>query len=93
MKKTVNTLLAGAVAVAMTGAATDALAGAKEKEKCYGVVKAGKNQCGSADGKHSCAAQATEDGSLNEWIYLPKGVCEKLVHGTTTPGGDHGDDH
>lgn len=94
MKKTVNTLLAGAVALTMAGAATDAYA-AKDKEKCYGVVKAGMNGCGSADGKHSCAGQGTEDASVQEWLYLPTGICEKLATGTTTPGGDHAaaDDH
>ena len=89
-KKTLNTILAGAVAVSSIGAAalisnaTPAEA-AKGKEKCYGVVKAGKNGCGSADGKHGCAAQATVDASGQEWIALPKGACEKLVGGSVTP--------
>ena len=89
MKKTVNTLLAGAVALTIAGASSDALAGPQEGfEKCYGVVKTGQNGCGSADGAHSCAGQATEDGSVNEWIALPTGVCDKIVGGTTVPGGE-----
>lgn len=86
MKKTVNTLLAGAVALTLAGAASNANAATDSQEKCYGVVKAGMNGCGSADGKHSCAGQATEDASVNEWLYLPEGICEKLAGGTTTPG-------
>lgn len=87
MKTTLNTLLAGAVALTIAGAAAPAEA-AKGKEKCYGVVKAGMNGCGSADGKHGCAGQATEDASVQEWVYLPEGICAKLAHGTTTPGGE-----
>jgi uncharacterized membrane protein len=59
---------------------------AKEgQEKCYGVVKAGKNACGSADGKHMCAGLAKADKDPNEWIILPEGLCEKLTGGSTEP--------
>lgn len=87
-KKTLNTLLAGAVAVSTMGtmaAVNSANAMGKDKEKCYGVVKAGKNACGSADKAHGCAGQATVDGSGVEWISLPKGTCEKLVGGSLEP--------
>lgn len=49
-------------------------------EKCAGVAKAGKNDCGVA-GKHGCAGQATKDGDPKEWVYVPKGTCGKLVGG------------
>ncbi len=52
------------------------------KEKCYGVAKAGKNDCAAADGSHSCAGQATTDKDGNVWIYVPKGLCEKLNGGS-----------
>jgi uncharacterized membrane protein len=55
------------------------------KEKCYGVAKAGKNDC-AANG-HSCAGQAKSDGNGKEWVHLPKGTCEKIVGGSTTPKG------
>ena len=55
-------------------AATDG----KSKEKCYGVVSAGKNDCGSADGAHSCAGMAKIDNDPNEWIYVPKGLCDRI---------------
>ena len=87
-KNTLNTLLAGAVAATALGgiAVSPAEAGAgKGKEKCYGVVKAGKNGCGSADKAHGCAGQATVDGSGVEWIALAKGVCEKLAGGSLEP--------
>ncbi len=49
-------------------------------EKCYGVAKAGKNDCGTS--KHSCAGQAKADGAGDEWIKVPKGTCERLVGGS-----------
>ena len=95
-KHALNTIIASAVALTISGAAATAHADEHkaEKEKCYGVVKAGKNQCGRADGKHSCAAQAEKDGDNQEWIYLPKGVCDKLVGGSLVSGqgGAHGCD-
>lgn len=55
-----------------------------EREKCYGVAKAGKNDCASKDGSNSCAAQSKKDADANDWIYVPKGLCEKLVGGKTS---------
>ncbi len=90
MKKIItNTVIAGAVAFAASQFITDSAdAAPKEKEKCFGVVKAGKNDCASADDKHSCLAQATVDGSGQEWVSLPKGLCEKLVGGSLEPFED-----
>lgn len=84
--KTLNTLLAGALAVSALGAANaNAMGVGENEEKCYGVVKAGMNMCGSADKAHGCAGMAKEDGSGVEWIPLPKGTCEKLVGGSLEP--------
>lgn len=63
------------VAVAQPAQAPD-----YKNEKCYGVAKAGKNDC-AANG-HSCQAQAKQDANGNEWIYVPAGTCERLVGGT-----------
>jgi uncharacterized membrane protein len=51
-------------------------------EKCYGVAKAGKNDC--AGNAHACAGQAAKDGDAKEWIKVPKGTCEKIVGGSLT---------
>ena len=56
---------------------------AKKKEKCYGVVKAGHNDCGDLKGTHSCAGAAKVDGSPDEWVLVPKGLCKRLVNGKT----------
>lgn len=53
----------------------------KNAEKCYGVVKAGKNDCGTK--AHSCAGQSMKDGE--GWITVPKGTCERLVGGSLKP--------
>lgn len=85
MKKTslfVATAATGLAALGLvaTGGTNQAIAA--DKEKCYGVVKAGKNDCGSKANNHSCAGQATVDGDANEWVYVPKGLCERLNNGT-----------
>ncbi|MBL4805011.1 MAG: DUF2282 domain-containing protein [Alphaproteobacteria bacterium] len=82
-KKTVNTLLASAVALTIAGGAHTAQAA--EKEKCYGVVKAGHNDCANAAKTHSCAGHATVDGDGGEWVTVPEGLCEKLVGGSLEP--------
>jgi uncharacterized membrane protein len=46
-----------------------------EQEKCYGVAKAGQNDCGTAT--HGCAGQAAVDNDPAEWRTVAKGSCEK----------------
>ncbi|OBV39300.1 DUF2282 domain-containing protein [Janthinobacterium psychrotolerans] len=68
--------LAGLCATSVASAADhDAAAG--DKEKCYGVAKAGQNDCASSDGAHSCAGQAASDNLPTEWAYVAKGTCEQ----------------
>ncbi len=50
-------------------------------EKCAGIAKAGKNDCGALDGSHACAGQAQVDADPNEWVYVPEGTCTKIVNG------------
>ncbi len=52
-------------------------------EKCYGVAKAGKNDC--AGRGHACAGQSKTNADGEEFIKLPKGTCDRLVGGSTTP--------
>lgn len=51
-----------------------------EHEKCYGVAKAGMNDCGWA--KNSCGKTTTTDSDPDAWIYVPKGTCLKLTGGS-----------
>lgn len=70
-----------AIATASVSLASPAVA-ADKFEKCYGIVKAGKNDCSDAKQTHSCAGAATVDGAKGEWLLLPKGTCEKIVNGS-----------
>ena len=70
-----------ALGLVPAGAADDKAA---TKEKCFGNVKAGQNDCATANGSHSCAGQAKVDNDANDWKFVAKGTCEKLG-GTTKP--------
>ncbi len=67
-------------------AAASSSAPAGDKEKCYGIAKAGQNDCASANGSHSCAGQAKADKDGNEWKYVAKGTCEKAGGKMKAPG-------
>ena len=62
---------AAAPGAQMTPTAPDA-----NKEKCYGVAKAGQNDCAAS--KHDCAGQATADKDPFSWKLVAKGTCEKV---------------
>jgi len=47
------------------------------KEKCYGVAKAGHNDCANLTGSHSCAGQAQMNDAA-EWNYVAKGTCKDM---------------
>ena len=53
-------------------------------EKCYGVAKAGQNDC-AATGNHDCAGMAKLDSDPNSWIFVPVGYCERIVGASLTP--------
>ncbi|NEO58413.1 MAG: DUF2282 domain-containing protein [Okeania sp. SIO3B5] len=78
-KLVVASAITGVLAVGLTtfGNSQEALAGKEGMEKCAGIVKAGKNDCG-ANG-HDCAGKAAKDSDPNEWIYVAEGTCEKIV--------------
>ncbi|GAA4025882.1 DUF2282 domain-containing protein [Actimicrobium antarcticum] len=69
-------LLATALSAVCLAGLTSANA-AEDKEKCFGIAKAGQNDCATASGSHSCAGQAKKDMDANEWKYVAKGTCEK----------------
>ncbi len=53
-------------------------------EKCYGIAKAGKNDCAST-GNNSCAGSTKTDADPRAWIYVPAGYCERIVNGSLKP--------
>jgi len=52
-------------------------------EKCYGVAKAGGNDCQTATA--SCAGSSTKDLDKAAFIALPTGTCGKLAGGNLNP--------
>ena len=71
------------IAAALSAAlllATQAEAQGPATEKCYGVAKAGKNDCQTATS--SCAGTSKKDHEASAWLSVPKGTCEKIVGGT-----------
>jgi uncharacterized membrane protein len=77
-----KTIMVGAVAAAVTGFSyTDAEAA--KKEKCFGISKAGKNDCGV--GSLSCAGSSPSDDHGEAFLLVPKGLCEKITGGSTSP--------
>lgn len=82
--KFLSSLAVGAAALTVISVADEAHA-KKKMEKCYGVVKAGQNDCGNIAGTHSCAGLAKVDADPGEWILLPKGTCKRIVGGVTNP--------
>jgi len=71
----VSSALASVLALGLAGQTT---AQAKEKEKCFGIAKAGQNDCANLSGSHSCAGQNKVDNDPGEWKYVAKGTCKDL---------------
>jgi uncharacterized membrane protein len=77
MSTTTRLILSSALASVMA-AGLVAPAAAQSKEKCYGIAKAGQNDCGNLSGTHSCAGQSKMDNAPDEWKYVAKGTCKDL---------------
>jgi len=52
-------------------------------EKCYGIARAGMNDC--FFGSNSCAGTLAKDSDPRSWIYVPQGTCKKITGGTLEP--------
>jgi uncharacterized membrane protein len=69
--------VAGAMIAAVAASVRHGGQGTVERERCYGIAKAGQNDCANA--VHSCAKQAKSDSDQSEWIAVPKGTCLRLA--------------
>ena len=79
----VSSALASVMALGLAATAGAASHAAKEpaakgKEKCFGIAKAGQNDCANASGTHSCAGQSKVDNGPDEWKYVAKGTCKAM---------------
>ncbi|KAF0814056.1 hypothetical protein IGB42_01736 [Andreprevotia sp. IGB-42] len=69
-------LLAASALTAILGATLAAPALAADQEKCYGIAKAGQNDCKA--NSHSCAGQASTDMDPKEFKAVATGTCTKM---------------
>lgn len=69
-------MIAATAAAVMSMGLMAAPASAQEKEKCFGIAKAGQNDCASS--AHSCAGQSKVDMDKAEWKYVAKGTCKDM---------------
>jgi uncharacterized membrane protein len=76
VKEITAVALAGALAAAVGSLALTAPAAAQDQEKCYGIAKAGQNDC--AAGAHSCAGHSTVDYDPASFKLVPAGTCADM---------------
>jgi len=87
MKTTQGILSAAIGSLLVIGLAGNASAADMKTEKCFGIAKAGKNDCSSNKSAHSCAGQATKSGDPMDFVAVPKGTCDKIANGSLEPAG------
>lgn len=76
-KSTLNIALATAVAAAIGMSTATQAQTSGDKERCYGISMAGKNDC-AATGNNSCAGTSRVDFDKGAWKYVAKGTCASM---------------
>ena len=74
----VSSALASVLALGLAGNVAAQDTAGKGKEKCFGIAKAGQNDCANLSGSHSCAGQTKADMSPDDWKYVAKGTCKDM---------------
>ena len=75
-RQMITTAAASLMTLAML--TSPAMAQDAAKEKCFGIAKAGQNDCANLSGSHSCAGQAKVDNDKGEWTYVAAGTCKTM---------------
>jgi uncharacterized membrane protein len=91
MNRHAATLALTLAALAAGAAHADDTQGTKPAmEKCWGVAKAGQNDCAAGPGT-TCAGTAKADYQKNAWKLVPAGTCTSIKtpngHGSLTKTG------
>lgn len=81
--------LAGACAVNASAAGQADTPAKASQEACYGVAKAGQNDCATA--AHDCSGQAKVDNDPAEWKFVAKGTCQQAGGKTAPANAGQGD--
>jgi uncharacterized membrane protein len=71
-------LVASALTAVLAISQGAAIAQDSGKEKCFGVAKAGQNDCANLADTHVCAGLSTVDNGPTEWKYVAKGTCKDM---------------
>jgi uncharacterized membrane protein len=74
----IRAAIAGVLAAGVTLGSGAMAQDSKGMEKCWGVAKAGQNDCGSSKTAHSCAGQSKKDYDPNDFKAVRAGTCEKM---------------
>jgi uncharacterized membrane protein len=74
----ISSALASALALGLAGPAAAQDMAAKDKDKCYGIAKAGQNDCANLSATHACAGLAKADNDAADWKYVAKGTCKAM---------------
>jgi len=82
----VASALAAAVAAPSIASAGPAAAPKFKAEKCYGIARAGMNDCAST-GNNSCAGASKINADPRAWIFVPAGYCDRIVGASPKPKG------
>ncbi|MDH4050631.1 MAG: DUF2282 domain-containing protein [Rubrivivax sp.] len=69
----ISSAFASALALGLAGQVA-----AQEQEQCYGIAKAGQNDCASLSGSHSCAGMSKVDNAPEDWKHVAKGTCKDM---------------
>jgi uncharacterized membrane protein len=80
----IQAALAGVLALGALSASSVQAAEAKETEKCFGIAKAGQNDCATSKTPHACATLSKIDNDPQDFKFVPTGTCEK-IGGTKEP--------
>jgi uncharacterized membrane protein len=87
LNKIIKSAITGVLALTAVSTlvtATSAVA-AQKMEKCYGIAKAGMNDCNA----HACcAASAKKNNQSDTFLFVPQGMCNKIVGGRLTAKAD-----
>jgi len=74
--KAIHAAVTSLLAMGAAGALAHDVPALAGMEKCYGIAKAGQNDCGTS--KHSCATLGKADRDPEDWKGVPTGTCVKL---------------
>jgi uncharacterized membrane protein len=77
MKLTRIAVASAAAALVSTGALAGPVKPQPNKEKCYGISLAGKNDCAAGAGT-TCAGTSKRNYQGNAWKYVAKGTCTAI---------------